>query len=328
MKLILDFLKSPTGHLVLAGGVLVMAGIGIRLRLRADAAAALPAAKASLPAVLPQTFRREGATFPKTTVSPEPGALNPAPARAGAPAKPPAPHPVLPLTLHWQAPSAAPAQTLLRVPYGRLIPCETIVALESNRLDTPVIGLVTEDVWHDGRRVIPAGAEVHGRAALDRTRERLAVQGAWHIVWRTTDADNGTDLSVEGLALDRDRDPETGNWDERDGSAGLRGMIAKSQDDRELKLFAATFLAAATTALQDTRTTAGLLGEGIVPVASARSAALAGTSAILRDYAQQMKDAIQRDGFYLRIPAGKQFYLYVTQPIERPARLAAATRQP
>ncbi|HTL66203.1 MAG TPA: TrbI/VirB10 family protein [Lacunisphaera sp.] len=236
--------------------------------------------------------------------------------------------PVLPLTLHWQAPSAPPSPPLIRAPYGRLIPCETIVALESNRLDTPVIGLVTEDVWHDGRRVIPAGAEVHGRAALDRTRERLAVQGAWHIVWRTTDADNGTDLNVEGLALDRDRDAETGRWDERDGSAGLRGEVVKSQDDRELKLFAATFLAAATTALQDTRTTAGLLGEAVVPVASARSATLAGTSAILRDYAQQMKDAIQRDGFYLRIPAGKQFYLYVTQPIERPARLAAVSRQP
>jgi hypothetical protein len=329
MNLNWHWLKTPTGHLVLAGGVLVAAGIGFRLRLRNATAAALPSAKASLPAIMPQVFRREGATFPKTTVAPEPVASNSAPSRTSAPiAKPPAPRPVLPLTLDCQMPAAPSPAALVRAPYGRLIPCETIVALESNRLDTPVIGLVTEDVWHDGKRVIPAGAEVHGRAALDRTRERLAVQGAWHIVWRTTDAENGTDLGVEGLALDRGFDSGTGSWDDHDGSAGLRGTTVKTQDDRELKLFAATFLSAATTALQETRPTAGLLGEGAVPVASGRSAALAGTAAILRDYAQQMRDAIQRDGFYLRVPAGKQFYLYVTQPIERPVRFAAATRQP
>jgi hypothetical protein len=31
-----------------------------------------------------------------------------------------------------------------------MIPCETVVTLESNRLATPVIGIVTEDVW-EGR---------------------------------------------------------------------------------------------------------------------------------------------------------------------------------
>ena len=223
----------------------------------------------------------------------------------------------LPLLI-MSAPRAVPPVPAEPIaPYGRLIPCETVVTLESNRLDTPVIGLVTEDVWHAGRLIVPAGAEVHGHAALDRARERLAVQGAWKIVWRTPDADNGTEFSVQGLALNRDYDSATGRWGEQDGSAGLRGEILKTDDERELKLFAATFLSGATTALQDTRTTAGLVGEITLPAATARNAALAGTSAVLRDYAQQLRDAIARDGLYVRVPSGKPFYLYVTETLDR-----------
>jgi len=200
-------------------------------------------------------------------------------------------------------------------PYGRLIPCETVITIESNRLETPVLGLVTRDVWHDGRIVVPAGAEVHGRASTDRARERLAAQGAWTIVWRTPGADNGTELSVQGLALDRDR-VSAGEWGLHDGSAGLRGEVLRTNDWHEVELFAATFLSTATAALQSTRTTATLLGEAITPAATVRNAALAGTSTVLRDYANQIRQAIERDGIYVRIPAGKAFYLYVTQTLD------------
>ena len=87
--------------------------------------------------------------------------------------------------------------------------------------------------------------------------------------------------------------------------------------DRELKLFAATFLATATAALQESRPTAGLLGESSVPTTTARNAVLAGTGAVLREQAQAIRDSIARDGFYLRVPAGKPFYLYLTQTLDR-----------
>lgn len=38
---------------------------------------------------------------------------------------------------------------------------------------------------------------------------------------------------------------------------------------------------------------------------------------MLTIYAQRILDAIQRDGFYVRVPSGKQFYLYVLQTIDR-----------
>jgi hypothetical protein len=320
-----DFFTSPTGQVVLVVAVLALGIFAVRWQNAKRTPAPLPAAKSAPAVVLPKTLTREGARF-KAPVPVATGSIaTQLPTAAPVAAVPEKPH-TLPLVLFSGPPEPPPASLRApAAPFGRLIPCETVVALESNRLETPVIGLVTEDVWHDGRLVIPAGAEVHARAALDRTRERLAVPGPWRIVWRTPDAGNGTELSVDGLALDREL-WATGEWGPNDGSAGLRGQVVKTDDDRELKLFAATFLSAATAALQDTRLTTGLLGEASLPTATARNAALSGTSAVLREYAQSMREAIARDGLFLRVPAGKPFYLYVTQTLDLgQARQLAAT---
>lgn len=324
MKFDRDFFTSPTGQVLLVGAVLLLGVLAVRWQHQPQPVPALPAAKPMPAVTLPKTLTRDFARFTK------PPAIAPAtlPTGAtGAPVAAQAPR-ELPLMLFSASREASPIPVLPSAPYGRLIPCETIVALESNRLETPIIGLVTEDVWHNGRLVIPAGAEVHGRASLDRARERLAAQGAWRIVWRTPDGDNGTELLTDGIVLDREFDAATKTWGEHDGSAGLRGQVVRTDSDRELKLFAATFLATATAALQDTRPTAGLLGESSVPTTTARNAVLAGTGAVLREYAQAIRESIARDGFYLRVPAGKPFYLYLTETLDRShARRSAAVAQ-
>jgi hypothetical protein len=38
---------------------------------------------------------------------------------------------------------------------------------------------------------------------------------------------------------------------------------------------------------------------------------------VLAVYAQRIYEAVQKDGFYVRVPSGKQFYLYVLQTIDR-----------
>ncbi len=312
MKFDRDFLSSGTGQVLLVGAVLLLGVLAVRWQNRQTPAPALPTAKPAPSPALPKTLTREGVRFVKPPAPP----VTPATGATAPVAKTDAPH-VLPLLIVSAPLEIPPTPAAPSAPYGRLIPCETVVALESNRLETPVIGLVTEDVWHDGQLVIPAGAEVHGHASLDRARERLAVQGDWKIVWRTPDRDNGTELAVQGLALDREWNADTREWGEHDGSAGLRGQIVKTDNDRELKLFATTFLATATAALQETRPTAGLLGESSIPTTTARNAVLAGTGAVLREQAQAIRESIARDGFYLRVPAGKPFYLYLTQTLDR-----------
>jgi hypothetical protein len=203
-------------------------------------------------------------------------------------------------------------------PYGRMIPCETVITIDSAKIETPIIGFVTEDVWHDGKLIIPAGAEVHGKAQVDPSRERIASDNNWILVWRTTDRMNGAELPLHGVALDMERNESTGTWQLTDGSAGLKGDILKTDNWAEIKLFAATFLSAATTGLEDTTTSSNALtGQTTAtPLSTPKNAALAGSSAVLNQYAQQILDSIKRDGFYVRVPAGKQFYLYVTQTID------------
>jgi hypothetical protein len=203
-------------------------------------------------------------------------------------------------------------------PYGRMIPCETVITIDSAKIETPIIGFVTEDVWHDGRLIIPAGAEVHGKAQVDPSRERIASDNNWILVWRTTDRMNGAELPLHGVALDMERNETTGTWQLTDGSAGLKGDILKTDNWAEIKLFASTFLSAAATGLQQTQNVSSPLTGATeqVPLATPQNAALQGTSAVLNQYAQQILDSIKRDGFYVRVPAGKQFYLYVTQTID------------
>ena len=55
-----------------------------------------------------------------------------------------------------------------------MIPCETVITVDSASMQTPIVGLVTENIYHAGKLVIPAGTEVHGTAATARHRERIS----------------------------------------------------------------------------------------------------------------------------------------------------------
>ena len=78
-------------------------------------------------------------------------------------------------------------------------------------------------------------------------------------------------------------------------------------------MFAATLLGGAAEAFTEKRATA--FGSFAVP--SLTNAPLQGAQSVLDRYANQIQQSIERDGFYVRVPAGKQFYLYVTQTMDR-----------
>jgi hypothetical protein len=230
---------------------------------------------------------------------------------ATAPAKPEA----LPISLFAEIPTTTGQKPLGKnyAPFGRLIPCELIVTVDSSSMQTPIVGLVTENIYFGGRLLIPAGTEIHGKAQTDRTRERIASSGGWTFVWQ-----DGRELRVSGIALDREFDGNataagsgTG-WGITDGSAGLRGRVLKSDDLAEIKLFAASFLSGAAGAFTDNQQT--IYGSQVLP--TAKNAGLEGVQSVIQAYTQQIYDSIQRDGFYVRVAAGKQFYVYLTQTLD------------
>jgi len=205
----------------------------------------------------------------------------------------------------------APVKKLSAVfaPFGRLIPCETVITVDSASIQTPIIGLVTENIYYGGKLVIPAGTEIHGTTQTDHQRERIASGNTWTFIWQ-----NGMEMQIKAIALDREFDDETNQsgWAITDGSAGLRGEIIKSDNLADIKLFAATFLSGAASALTEKQQTVF----GPVNSPTLNNAPFAGAQAVLQTYAQQIFDSIQKDGFYVRVPSGKQFYLYVLQTID------------
>jgi hypothetical protein len=194
-------------------------------------------------------------------------------------------------------------------PFGRLIPCETVITVDSASIQTPIIGLVTENVYFGGKLVIPAGTEIHGTAQTDHQRERIASGNTWTFIWQ-----NGLEMQIKAIALDREFANNTNQtgWAITDGSAGLRGEVIKSDNLADIKLFAATFLSGAAGALTEKQQTVF----GPINSPTLNNAPFAGAQAVLQTYAQQIFDSIQKNGFYIRVPSGKQFYLYVLQSID------------
>jgi hypothetical protein len=195
-------------------------------------------------------------------------------------------------------------------PFGRLIPCETVITVDSASMQTPIVGLITENIYYGGRLIIPAGTEAHGMAQTDRQRDRISTGTSWKLVWQ-----DGEEMQLKAIALDREFDNNTNQsgWAITDGSAGLRGEIITSDNLADIKLFAATFLSGAASSLTEKQETIF----GPVNSPSLNNAPFAGAQAVLQTYAQQIYDSIQKNGFYVRVPSGKQFYLYVLQTIDR-----------
>lgn len=222
-----------------------------------------------------------------------------------------APAPLAPISLFADATADVvepKSVSSIYAPFGRLISCETVVTVDSASIQTPIVGLVTENVYHAGKLVIPAGTEVHGTAATDRQRERISSGNSWTLVWQT-----GEELHLKALALDREFSDDREGWGITDGSAGLRGRIIKSDNMADIKLFAATFLSGAAGALTEKQQTVF----GPINSPSLANAPFEGAQKVLSVYAERIYDAIKKDGFYVRVPSGKQFYLYVLQTIDR-----------
>jgi len=321
-RALLNFLRSKSGKLILFGliftaALVVFASVRSH-RVMARDPVTMKLVDLDLSTNKSQTVEsitRPMQDFRPPPAKPEPPQKQSVEKLVTAPAAAPKPEPVqqlpaAPLSLLAETPHPEPKRLSDRyAPFGRLIPCETVVTVDSASIQTPIIGLVTENIYHAGKLIIRAGTEIHGTAQTDRSRERIASGSSWRFVCQT-----GEELTVKAIALDREFDNSTNQtgWGITDGSAGIRGRLIKSDDMAEIKLFAATFLSGAANALTEKEQTVF----GTLETPSLNNAPFKGAQQVLAAYAQRIYESIQRDGFYVRIPSGKQFYLYVLQTID------------
>ena len=161
--------------------------------------------------------------------------------------------------------------------------------------------------------IIPAGTEVHGIAQKSPVRERIGSDGQWFLVFQ-----DGRELPISGTVLDHAPDPKNSeSWDESDGSAGLRGFIVKSDKYAEAKEILAAMISAGAGAFPETTNLLSPLG-GATQLNSGgiESAFSAGMQVGGQLYSRRLLERLDKDSFYVRVPAGTTFYLYVTQTVD------------
>ena len=240
-------------------------------------------------------------------------------------------------------------------PFGRLIGCVLVNTLDSATARAePIVALVTRDLAWNGAVIVPAGTEAFSYARPEAVIDaggagRLIDSGEWILVFPSNDGKpNGRELVLKGRAVDRreagiGEDGRVRSWGIDDGADGLVGYAISTVDDREIKLFATAAvsgLARGFGAIAERQQTAsglaGALGATQVAptIANAAIGSLGqGAADVANELAGRIRQEIARRGVYIRVPAGKEFYLYVEQTIDPAAavvglRLPAAAAHP
>ncbi len=232
-----------------------------------------------------------------------------------------------------KTPALAPPIYFL--PSFRLIRCELIGGPETGNIETPLIGIVLENQYNIDpggitRLVVPAGVEVHGTGKPAPSRDRIDGNGKWTFVWRTHGADNGTELTVNALALNRDYDDAQHVYGDAEKSPGIVGRRFESLGDQAIQ---EALLASVSAITRNVKSYTSVLNPLTTQIVSAPKPsvgnALLEAGAAGTDRIAQMVDDIRKQidekGYYVAVLPGKEFYLYTKEPIDlRYARHPAA----
>lgn len=212
--------------------------------------------------------------------------------------------------------------------YGRFLRCKLLITVDSNHIQTPIVGVLLEDVYSVTHQLlIPAMAEVHGMAQSDSAEDRIGSQNQWVIVWKTGD-NREVELPLTGIALDHAPSPDGTGWGLTDGSAGLRGEEIRTDNLAEIKMLLAEFGAGFAQSFAQSGLQSIVTANGTVLTSQSngfQQAAAQGAENAANLYAQQIADTVKREGIFIRVPAGTDFYVYVTQTIDASQARVGAT---
>jgi hypothetical protein len=214
------------------------------------------------------------------------------------------------------------------LPRGIFIPCALVNTVDSSHMDTPVVGEVIRDVWQrnngTSHLIIPAGALVNCFATGGRVRDRIEVKGTWSLTFP-----DGLEYELEGVACDREADPENQEYGLEDGSAGLQGNIYYTDRYAELKAFGAAALAGVAQGFQSVQGNyyAGPGGASNVLQHTPENAGLQGLSNVMELMVLKYLNANDGDETYVQVKAGKEFYIYPMTVIRPDKRSVGAKEQ-
>lgn len=210
-----------------------------------------------------------------------------------------------------------PTTPRLFAPRGILIKAALVITVDSSSLQTPVLALVTEDVYWNHQLIVPAGTQVHAKAGKGRTRDRIEVHGAYTFIW-----EDGREYTINGIALDHERLSDN-TYAITDGSAGIRGIIVQNDQYAQVKVLIAEALQGIM--LNNRQQFQSIYG--LVPQNNTANAALGGGAQAASAYSRLLTTQLSQDMDFVRVAAGTQFYIYTTDVFEPEMASIAGLRQ-
>lgn len=207
-------------------------------------------------------------------------------------------------------------------PMGRLISCKLVNSIESNNQGTPLIAIVTEDLWwtqQNGEKklIIPAGTEVHGSVSGDAVRNRLMSSKQFVFIWQITSDMVGFELQLSGMALEKSHDPQIKSLATiTDMSAGIPGRVIKNDDLSKMLMYTFAFTQGLAEGYQTTSVASNSSSTILAYEGTSKNAFSRGFANLSQTALQDITQQIAKESFFIRIAAGTEFYVYVTEVID------------
>lgn len=207
-------------------------------------------------------------------------------------------------------------------PYGRLIACKMVNTVESGDTDTPLIAVVIEDLWWinakgEKKLIIPAGTEVYGTVnGAKPMRNRLTTGNNFILVWQATSNMVGFELQLKGVALEKSTHPENRMLAAiTDMSAGIPGQVMSNEN---LSKFLMYTLAFGQGLAQGYQTNEVYTDSGVTITTqdgTTKNAIARGAETLAQVMLQDVSQMIAKESYYIRVPSGTEFYIFVQQVI-------------
>lgn len=207
-------------------------------------------------------------------------------------------------------------------PYGRLIACKMVNTVESGDTDTPLIAVVIEDLWWinakgEKKLIIPAGTEVYGTVnGAKPMRNRLTTGNNFILVWQATSNMVGFELQLKGVALEKSTHPENRMLAAiTDMSAGIPGQVMSNEN---LSKFLVYTLAFGQGLAQGYQTNEVYTDSGVTVTTqdgTTKNAMARGAETLAQVMLQDVSQMIAKESYYIRVPSGTEFYIFVQQVI-------------
>ena len=207
-------------------------------------------------------------------------------------------------------------------PYGRLIACKMVNTVESGDTDTPLIAVVIEDLWWinakgEKKLIIPAGTEVFGKVnGAKPQRNRLTTDGNFVLVWQATSDMVGFELQLKGIALEKSTYPDNRMLAAiTDMSAGIPGQVMSNEN---LSKFLVYTLAFGQGLAQGYQTNEVYTDSGVTVTTqdgTTKNAMARGAETLAQVMLQDVSQMIAKESYYIRVPSGTEFYIFVQQVI-------------